>query len=161
MAIYMKYGTIQGDATQKGLEGWINIKSFAWGLERKFAKDQVGRAFNREAAQANVKEIVVTKDLDHSSGDILKTTSTASKGEKCEIVFLRTGNPGEPYLKFTLTDTLFKHLSLSPGQTPERPEERLILDFTKLEIEVKVLDEANVNADTMRINYNIATGEGG
>lgn len=161
MAIYMKYGNIQGDATQKGLEGWINLRSFEWKLERKFAKDQVGRAFNREAAQADVKEVIVTKELDHSSGELLKATSTASKGETCEIVFLRTGNPGEPYLKFILTDALFKNLSLSPSQTPERPTEKLIIDFTKLQIEVKALDEANQNLDTMRIQYNIATGEGG
>jgi len=160
MGMYMKYGNIQGDATQQGFEGWININSFHWELERNFAKDQVGRAFNREAAQAHVKEIVVTKELDHSSGELLKAASTGFKGEKCEIVFLRTGNPGEKYLKFILTDTLLQELKLSGGE-PERPVETITLDFTELEIEVKTLDEANIAEDTMRITYNIATGEGG
>jgi len=156
----MKYGTIEGDATQQGFDGWINIHRFDWGLERQFAKDQVGRAFNREAAQAHVREIVVTKEVDNSSGALLEAASTGFKGEKCEIVFLRTGNPGETYLKFTLTDTLLQELALSGGH-PERPMEKLTLDFTELEIEVKVLDEANITEDTMRINYNIATGAGG
>jgi type VI secretion system secreted protein Hcp len=160
MAIYMKLGQIKGDATQQGFAGWMNIESFGWGLERTFAKDQVGRAFNREAAQAHVKEIHVTKDVDHASGELLKLASTGYKGEHCEIVFLRTGNPGEPYLKFTLKDTLLKELTVISSNS-ERPQERLGLDFTELEIEVKVIDEANVAEDTMRINYNIATGQGG
>lgn len=160
MGIYMRYGNIQGDATQQGFEGWINITSFQWSLERKFAKDQVGRAFNREAAQAHVREVIVSKEVDNSSGEILKNVSTAYKGEKCEIVFLRTGNPGDTYLKFTLTDTLMQNLALNSG-APERPVETLVLDFTELEIEVKILDEANVSEDTMHITYNVATGVGG
>jgi type VI secretion system secreted protein Hcp len=161
MGIYMKYGNITGDATQKGFEGWLNIDSFGWGLHRQFAKDQVGRAFNREAAQANVKAITVTKDVDNASGALLEAASTASKGETCEIVFLRTGNPGEVYLQFTLTDTLLQNLGLATGGS-ERPVETMELDFTKVEITVKVLNEENIaEPDNMHIFYNIATGEGG
>lgn len=160
MAIYMKLGNIKGDATQQGFEGWINIESFDWSLARVFAKNQTGRAANREGAQAEMKEITVTKDVDHSSGEILKLASTGFKGERCEIVFLRTGNPGEPYLKFTLTDTLLKELDVF-SLTSERPVEKMTLNFTELEIEVKVIDEANVSEDTMRISYNAATGQGG
>lgn len=160
MAIYMKYANIQGDATQKGFEGWVNLTSFDWDLERHFAQDQVGRAFNREAAQAQMKVCRVSKEVDHSSGEILKTVTTAFKGEKCEIVFVRTGNPGEPYLKFTLTDALIANLEVAL-RGPERPAETLTIDFTELEIECKTLDETNTSEETMRINYSSSTGQGG
>jgi type VI secretion system secreted protein Hcp len=160
MGIYMKYGAIQGDATQQGFEGYVNCHHFEWALAREFAADQVGRSFNREAAQAQIKQVTVYKEVDHASGEILKAATTALKGEKCEIVFVRTGNPGEPYLKFTLTDTLIAHLNVNSGQ-PERPLEQITLDFTALEIECKTLDESNVSEETMRITYNAATGQGG
>jgi type VI secretion system secreted protein Hcp len=163
MGIYMRYGSVkQGDSTQRGFEGkdgWMNVHDFGWSMQRNFAKDQVGRALNREATQAQAGDITVSKDVDHASGSILQAATTGYKGETCEIVFLRTGNPGDPYLKFTLSDTLVKTLNLS-GQS-ERPMEHLTLSFTKVEIECKTLDESNVSEDTMRINYNIATGEGG
>ena len=60
MGIYMRFDNgnpIKGDSTQQGFEGkdgWMNLTSFEWGLDRAFAKDQVGRASNREAAQAHV-----------------------------------------------------------------------------------------------------------
>jgi type VI secretion system secreted protein Hcp len=160
MGIYMKYGSIEGDATQQGFEGWVNCHHFEWGLHRDFAEDQVGRSFNREAAQAQMRRCILLKEVDHSSGEFLKTATTAFKGEKCEIVFVRTGNPGEAYLKFTLTDTLISKLNVQSGQ-PERPIEQLELDFTELEIECKTLDETNVSEETMRISYNAATGQGG
>ena len=160
MGIYMKYGDIQGDSTQKGYEGWINLTSFDWGLERHFAQDQVGRAFNREAAQAQMHRCHVSKDVDHSSGEILKTVATHFKSEKCEIVFVRTGNPGEPYLKFALTDALISQLDVNSGQ-PERPTEKLEIDFTELEIECKTLDESNTSDVTIHITYSSSTGVGG
>jgi len=160
MGLYMKYGNIEGDATQKGFEGWLNIDSFDWGLHRKLADDQVGRAFNREAAQAQVRDVTVTKEVDHATGALLEAATTASKGETCEIAFLRTGNPGEVYLQFTLTDAVVHTLGMATG-TEERPTETLKLDFTKVEITVKVLDESNLTEDSMRIFLDVATGEGG
>jgi type VI secretion system secreted protein Hcp len=162
MGIYMKYGSIEGDATQQGFEGWVNCHHFEWSLDRQFAEDQVGRSQNREAAQARMFPCTVFKEADHSSGEFLKTAATHFKGEKCEIVFLRTGNPGEPYLKFTLTDALIQKFTVATGgQNPERPIEQITLDFTEVEIECKTLDETNVSEETMRISYNAATGQGG
>lgn len=160
MAIYMKFGSIQGDATQQGYEGYINVSSFKWHLERHFAEDQVGRSFNREASQAQMGRCTIRKDVDHASGEILKAAATAFKGEPVEIVFLRTGNPGEAYLTFKLTDALVSKLGVS-GEGPDRPAEEIEIDFTELEIICKTLDESNVAEDTMHITYNAATGIGG
>ncbi len=89
MGIYMKYGDIQGDATQKDYEGWINLDHFEWSLERKFAADQVGRALQpRGGAGANgTMPCTVRKEADSSSGQILETATTEFKGQKCEIAF--------------------------------------------------------------------------
>jgi type VI secretion system secreted protein Hcp len=160
MGIYMKFGNIQGDATQKGFEGWINLIHFDWGLDRKFAEDQVGRSFNREAAQAQILPCNVKKDADSSSGMLMQTATTEFKGQKCEIAFVRTGNPGETYLHFTLTDALIAKLDVATSGG-ERPVESLTIDFTELEIQTKTLNETNTGEDPMTITYDAATGIGG
>jgi type VI secretion system secreted protein Hcp len=162
MGLYMRYdnGSIQGDATQQGFEGWINLHSFRWGMSRAFTKD-TGRAFNREGAQAQVGRIVVTKEVDHASGQILKTACTEHKGKKVEIAFVRTGDPGDPYLKFTLTDTLFQNLQLSGPRDSVRPTEQITLDFTELLVETVVLKEDNTGEAPLKVTYSIATGLGG
>jgi type VI secretion system secreted protein Hcp len=162
MGLYMRYdnGSIQGDATQKGFEGWINLHSFSWKMSRAFTKD-TGRAFNREGAQAHVDRVVVTKEVDHASGQILKTACTEHKGKTVEIAFVRTGDPGDPYLKFTLTDTVFQNLQLSGPRDSVRPTEQITLDFTELLVETVVLKEDNTGEAPLKVTYNIATGLGG
>jgi type VI secretion system secreted protein Hcp len=162
MGLYMRYdnGSIQGDATQQGFEGWINLHGFRWDMKRDFTRD-TGRAFNREGAQAQVGRIVIQKEVDHASGQILKTACTEHKGKKVEIAFVRTGDPGDPYLKFTLTDTLFQNLQLSGPRDSVRPTEQITLDFTELLVETVVLKEDNTGEAPLKVTYNIATGLGG
>ena len=166
MGIYMRFDNgnpIKGDSTQqgfKGEDGWMNLTDFHWGLKRAFAKDQVGRALNREAAQAHVTEVTVSKDVDASSGALLEAATIDFKGKECEIAFLRTGNPGERYMLLKLKNTLIKKLAVSSEGDNQRPKEDLVLDFTHVDIEVKTLDEANIDGATMHITYDIATGEG-
>jgi type VI secretion system secreted protein Hcp len=166
MGMYMRFDNgsdIKGDSTQQGFEGkdgWMNLNFFKWGLDRKFAKDQVGRAFNREAAQAHVREVVVRKEVDASSGALLEAATIDFKGKECEIAFLRTGNPGEKYLLFKLKNTLIKNLNVTSEGDNQRPREEIVLDFTHVDIEVKVLNEANMPGNNMHITYDIATGMG-
>jgi type VI secretion system secreted protein Hcp len=166
MGIFMRFDNgnpIKGDSTQqgfKGEDGWMNLTDFHWGLKRAFAKDQVGRALNREAAQAHVTEVTVSKDVDASSGALLEAATIDFRGKECEIAFLRTGNPGEKYLKFTLKNTLIKKLNVSSEGADQRPKETLLLDFTNVDIEVQTLDEANKDGVVMHITYDIATGVG-
>ncbi|HEY1795238.1 MAG TPA: type VI secretion system tube protein Hcp [Stellaceae bacterium] len=160
MGIYMKYGEIQGDATQKDYEGWINLDHFEWSLERKFALDQVGRAFNREAAQAQMHHCLVKKAADASSGKLLQTATTEFKGQTCHIAFVRTGNPGDWYLKFKLTDALIANLDVGT-QGNERPIESITINFTEIEIHTKTLNETNNGEDPLTITYDSATGIGG
>jgi type VI secretion system secreted protein Hcp len=162
MGIYWKHEGIDGDATQKGYEGYTNCHDFKWSFERKFATDQVGRAFNREGAQAIVGRVTLTKEADHASGQILKTACTEHRGKPSEIAFVRTGDPGDPYLKFTLSNALFSQLQVMAFRSgdSERPTEQIELDFTKMEIEAVVLNESNGSDETLRIEYDIATGKG-
>jgi len=160
MGIYMKFGNIQGDATQKGFEGWINIHHFDWSLTRQFAPNQVGRAFNREAAQAQMHHCTVRKEADASSGMLLQTATTEFKGQPCEIAFVRTGNPGDWYLKFKLTDALIANLDVSTQGPSERPTETIALNFTEVEIHTKTLNETNTGEDPLMVTYDSATGIG-
>jgi type VI secretion system secreted protein Hcp len=158
MGIYMKFGNIQGDATQKGYEGWINLHHFDWSLERKFAEKQTGRAFNREGAQAEMHECTVTKAADASSATLLQTATTEFKGQPCEIAFVRTGNPGDWYLKFKLTDALIAKLSVSGGA--ERPDETITINFTEVEIHTKTLNSTNDGEEPLMTSFDAATGIG-
>jgi type VI secretion system secreted protein Hcp len=160
MGIYMKFGNIVGDATQDKFEHWINITGFNWGpAVHRQIKTQTGKARNREPAQPQVSNIVVTKEVDHSSGPLYKALCAVPKAEECKIAFVRTDEGGDTYLEYTLTDTLLAGLELN-GQG-ERAQETWHLDFTAFAVEVKQIDENNVSQPPYRFKYDLATGKRG
>jgi type VI secretion system secreted protein Hcp len=159
VGIYLKYQGVTGDATQEGYTGYMNVTHFSWDLTRPFFKT-TGGTFNREPQQARVGKIVCLKNVDHASGDLMKIAATATKGLDCEIAFVATGDPSEEYMKFTLKDALLQSLELqATSEGNARPVERLVIDFTELEIEVKPLEETNAAGGVIRTKYNIATGK--
>jgi len=160
MGIYMKYGTIKGDATQDRFEKWINIVGFDWGpAVHRHIKTETGKGRNREGAQPEISHIKVTKEVDHASGPLYKALVATPKAEECIIAFVRTDEGGDTYLQYTLTDTLLAGLELN-GQG-DRAQETWHLDFTAFEVEIKQLDEANVSQAPFHFKYNLATGKRG
>ena len=160
MGIYMRYGNIKGDATQDGFEKWINILNFGWDeAVKRDIKTHTGRGRNREQGQPHIQRITITKEVDHASGPLYKALCTVPKAEECTIAFVRTDEGGDEYLEYKLTDTLLQHLKIS-GKG-ERAQEIWTLDFTRIAIKVKQLDEANAGGTPFHFEYNLATGKGG
>jgi type VI secretion system secreted protein Hcp len=160
MGIYMDYGGIKGDATQEGFEHWINITGFTWnGAVSRDIKTQTGRGRNREQGQPHVKQITITKEVDHSSGPLYKSLVTVPQAKLCRIAFVRTDEGGQTYLEYHLHDTLLASLSLKGDG--DRAGETWTLDFTKVKISVKQLSEANIASGPFLFEYNLATGKGG
>ena len=164
MGIYLKYGNINGDATQQGFEHWINVTGFQWNeAVKREITTQTGRARNREQSQPKLNPIKITKEVDHASGPLYKALCAVPEAKTCKIAFVRTDEGGEKYLEYTLTDALLGSLKISGvslGQN-ERATETWELDFTEIAIDVKQLDEANVSGASYKFKYNMATGKGG
>jgi type VI secretion system secreted protein Hcp len=162
MGTYMKYGEIEGDATEEGFKGWINITSFNWPGVLRDITTKTGRARNREQAQPHIKQITVHKEVDHASGPLYKSLCAVPKAETCRIAFVRTGGEGgdnDKYLEYVLTDALLASLSLKGDDN--RAGEDWIIDFTEILIEVKQLSVANVAGEPFKFKYNMATGKHG
>ena len=70
MAIYMKYGGIQGDVTESQHANWIELNSLQFGVGRGVSS-ATGSTEDREASAPSVSEITITKDLDKSSIKLL------------------------------------------------------------------------------------------
>jgi type VI secretion system secreted protein Hcp len=158
MSIYMQYGSITGDATQSGFQKWVQLESFQFGAGRAISTS-TGGATNREAHEPSIGEIVVTKMLDSSSGPIFQALCTDNKGQQCVISFVTTGNPGQTYLKYTLRDAIFSHMSMSSGG--DRPVETLSLNFTEIALELTPLEGSNAAGSPFHYTYDIATAATG
>lgn len=159
MAIFIKYGSLDGEGTATGFEKWIEVQSFQWGVGRGISSG-VGGGSKREASAPSVSEIVVTKTMDAASPLLLKE-AIGGKAATVKIHMTQTDNDGKhvAYQKYELHNTLVSGYSLSSGG--DRPSESLSLNFTKIDSEYMKIDDAFKTETTGHIIYDIATAKSG
>jgi type VI secretion system secreted protein Hcp len=153
MPIYMKYDTIQGDATAEGHEKWIELNSCQWGIGRGISSP-TGGSNDRESSAPSVSEVVVTKNTDVSSTKVLNE-GYQGEGKDVQIDFCKTDKGKlEVYLTITMNNTMISGYSLSSGG--DRPTESLSLNFTKVEFKNVNMGSAGDTGSPDAITYDLA-----
>jgi type VI secretion system secreted protein Hcp len=156
MAIYMKYASINGSSTAQSHEQWITCSSIQWGGGRAISTP-TGSAMNREASMVSISEVVITKNQDNASPELLKRSYVGTDGEDVEIHLTTTSNQGvNTILGLKLTNTLVSGFSCSSGG--DRPMESVSLNFTKIESKFSNQAEGGTEAaDPFTVTYDLAT----
>lgn len=154
MAIYIKYEGIDGEATHETHKKWLDVGSMQWGVGRAIATPS-GSTSNREASEPSVSEITITKLMDSSSPKFFIESCTGGVGKKVEIHLVTTGNPGNTYASYILTNTLVSSYSMSSGG--DRPQESISLSFTKIEYKFIPYDDKNKAGSPIAVSYDIST----
>src|SRR4051794_7050959 len=160
MPIYMKVDGVNGDVTASGHEDWIEVKSFEWGVGRGITTP-VGGTKDREAGVPSVSEIVVTKDSDIATADLLKKALTGD-GVTVKFDFCMTGaSQFTPFYQFELTNVLISGYSLNGGggSSNGRPTESVSLNFTKVQFTDFEVSDKNDPGSPVRVGYDLATGQ--
>jgi type VI secretion system secreted protein Hcp len=156
MPIYMKYDSVDGDATAEGHEKWIQLNSCQWGVGRGISSPTGGSA-DRESSAPSVSEIVVTKATDVSSTKLLNE-AYQGEGQKCQIDFCKTDKGKlEVFLTLNLENTVISGHSISSGG--DRPTESLSLNFTKVEFKNVNMGAAGDTGSPDSVTYDLATAK--
>ena len=156
MAIYLKYGPINGSTTAQSHEQWITCNSIQWGGSRNIGTP-TGSAKNREASMVTVMEVIVTKDQDNSSPELLKRSYVGTDGEDVTVHLTTTSNQGvNTIMELKLTNTLVSGFSCSSGG--DRPSESVSMNFTKIESTFhNQAVEGTEASDPFTVTYDLAT----
>ena len=115
MAIYMKYGDIDGAVTTTGFEKWIELSSFQWGVGRAIGTAARGAA-TREASEPSISEIVVTKRLDKASTKLFMDAVAGDLSATVKFKFTTTTKDKiDTFLAYELTNCGLSGYSISSG----------------------------------------------
>ena len=157
MAIYLKYGSINGDSTTDGYKQWINSDSFQWGVGRGVGSAARGLA-NREASEPSLSEIVMTKRMDVASVPLLQDAWGGQMDNAVTIKFTTTTkNAVIDFLIYELENVGLSGYSISSGG--DMPSESLSLNFTKITVTFKGVDAAT-QAKPISANYDMTQMKG-
>jgi type VI secretion system secreted protein Hcp len=154
MAIYMKYGSLNGEVTAAGYEKWIELGSLQWGVGRGISSGAGGDS-KREASAPSISEITITKTFDSFSPLALKE-ALGGAGETVKIDITRTDAKGkhQAFQKYILDLTMISGYSISSGG--DRPSESLSLNFAKLDSEYIAVDDKLAPKTTGHVIYDLS-----
>lgn len=158
MAIYVKYGSIKGDATHEDHKEWLDVGSLQWGVGRAIMTPS-GSSKNREASEPSVSEVTITKQMDASSTSFFTEAVTGVKGTEVKIDLVSTGNPGRTYATYTLSDALVSGYSMSSGG--DRPSESISINFAKIEFKYVPTQTENDTGTPTTVSYDLSTTKSG
>jgi type VI secretion system secreted protein Hcp len=156
MPIYLQLDGIEGDATQQAHQGWTDIKSLAWNIERSM-NTLVGSSQNREGKQPSVEHVTLTKISDRSTPKLITEAATGQAGKTAKIHLVTTGSPGTTYLEFTLSNVLISSYAVTSAG--DRPTEMITLDFTKIETKYTPNDTSNAGQSPIISSFDLATAQ--
>jgi type VI secretion system secreted protein Hcp len=159
MAIFVKYGAENGEATAEGYEKWMEVGSFQWGIGRGISAG-VGGGSKREATAPSVSEITITKTMDAADPWLLKEAIGGAAVE-VKIDLTQTDNDGHhvAYQKYILSNTLVSGYSISSGG--DRPSISVSFNFTKFDSEYIKINDKFEPTTTGHIIYDISLAKTG
>ncbi len=152
MPIYMHYDGIEGNATAKGYEKWIEVSSFQFGAGRGISTP-TGGAANREASAPSVSEVTVTKMMDKASPKLFEAGLIGEEGKTVKIAIVRTGKELKEHCVYKFEETLVSGYSVSTGG--DTPSESLSLNFVKFEYSFTGSETTGKDASKMKVGFDI------
>ncbi|MFV0474084.1 MAG: Hcp family type VI secretion system effector [Pikeienuella sp.] len=154
MPIYLQIDGIPGDATHETHKKWMDIETIHWNVSRNM-NTAAGSTANREASEPTVSEVVLTKVSDSSSTKLFTEACTGHTGKLTTIHLVTTGNPGETYIEYKLTNTLVSNYSVDSAG--DRPMATIRLNVTKMEVKYIPHDDQHRPQSPMIASYDLTT----
>jgi type VI secretion system secreted protein Hcp len=133
VALYLKYGSIEGSVTTPGLKGWIELDSLNWGVTNLPGTSGPG--------QLSVSDISIGKAVDEASVQLIKQLVAGRPTNGVIMKFYKSTTKGteSEYLQFTLANTLITSYTLdwdgAVSGNSALPNENLSLSFVKVDIQ--------------------------
>jgi type VI secretion system secreted protein Hcp len=122
--MFLRLDGIKGESIDRRHAGEIEISSFSWGMS------QTGLSAGAGAGKVSVHDISVTKRLDSSTPQLMKSCATGQHIPTGLITVRKAGDKPVEYLKIKLVDILISSVQMQ-GSSSGTPSDAVALDFEK------------------------------
>jgi type VI secretion system secreted protein Hcp len=129
MSVFLKFGSVLGDAEDPGHTNWITIASASWTLSRPVS-NPAGSTSGRVLSAPQVSELTVTKDEDVATIPLLQAAFEGSP-VAAQIDFCTTGT-GQQQVYYSIAMTNAIITGFGQAGSDGRPVESVTFNFTKI-----------------------------
>lgn len=156
VAIYLKFGTMEGNVTAAGYEGCIALLTASLGAARNVSMEP-GNLSNREPSKPSLSQIAITKLTDKATLALVEASLNGSGGD-ATISFVRTGNILKEFMTYKLKDCRVTHCTLA-AHADETSFEGYLLSYSEIEIACAGYDASGKVSGPQRIAYDVGAAK--
>ena len=160
MKAYVKINGIDGEATEKGHEKWIEVGEFHHGLQLDGFSSVAGRS-GHFAGTASTREFVVSKNLDAATPN-LNLWCAQAKPIPDVTVHVLSMKGGETHVDYEvkLSDAVVSSVNIAGGGGGEPlPQETVAFRFGKISWEYKPRDKKQGANGSMKTQFDFGTNK--
>lgn len=150
--MFLKIEGVEGEATRRGHEGWIEIQGFGWGVSS--AGRSTGRATARASGGPTFSDVSVTKYVDKATPLLAQACAQGQHMAEAKIVFYRAGG-SVPAGSITIWDITIASTMSTSEATADRPIETLSLNFGKIEWSYTDTDATGRSKGTVTAGWDV------
>lgn len=129
--MFIKLGSIKGEAQARGHEDEIDVLAWSWGSSCP-ADTTIGGGGG--AGKATFKELSFTKYIDKATPKLYESCVQNTRHERGTLTLQRGGDAPLDYLVIHMTDVLVTSVSSSGSSGEDQPTEEVTLNFTQVEM---------------------------
>jgi type VI secretion system secreted protein Hcp len=134
---------VNGEATAKGVEKWIEVYSFSWGASNPTTVGPGSTGLS--AGRASISSFNIMKKTEVSSANLFAACCAGQHYAKCEVDMRKaTGTDGgqKTFLKYTFEDVMVESVQWSGSSGgDDTPTESVSFAFAKVKIDYSKQDE--------------------
>jgi len=127
---FLKLTDVEGESSQKGHEGQIDLLSWSWGESNSGSSSEGGGS---GSGKVNMQDFTFSMKINKASPALFKSCANGSHIKEGTLTCRRAGKEPRPYLSIKFTDCLVSSFQTGGSSGDEVPTDSISLNFSKIE----------------------------
>ena len=150
--MFLKIDGVDGEAVDHAHGGEIDVLAWSWGMSQS---GSMHTGSGGGAGKVSVQDVSITKYIDKSSPNLIKTCCTGKHYPEAKITVRKAGDKPVEYYIITMTDVLVTSISTGGSGGEDRLTENVSLNFAKVKVEYTPQAKDGSAGATVETGFNI------
>lgn len=158
MSTFLYIEGIQGEVSDTGYKGWIDIAHWKWDVSRNITSSTSTQG-DRESSNAVIGDLVITRFMDKATAKLF-IEACCGRGKQIKLVQTKTGtgNGADAFIEYTLDKAIISDYSVEViNAGASRPREKIKISFVNVEVKYTPYDEDGNAQAPIAVGFDTAT----
>ena len=149
---FLKLDGIDGESTDSGHRGEIDVESWSWGETNNMGTHSGGGGGG--AGKVSMQDFHFTMKTSKASPKLMLATATGQHIKEATLTVRKAGEQQMEYIKIKLTDVMVTSYQIA-GATDDIPTDQISLNFSKIEFEYTPQNPDGTAGSPVKAGYDV------